>query len=193
MDHLWTLSATYTFILEDFKFFIEDKRRLVFSLDLDLSRVAYVAIRFRKQKKDVNNKSVPFYRDAANPVFCPVGAALRICAQALRLWDESDMLLGVYTSATKRTAGSRLFITNSNVEKFLRGFACRAFGLKLTDPILSRWSAQFIQVTACNLLQRQGFLDSYIQARLRWRGNTWMNYLQHTLYSTQQHTRALSI
>jgi hypothetical protein len=43
-------------------------------------RVAYVAVRFRKQKNDVNNEIVPFYKDAANPAFCPVGEALRICS-----------------------------------------------------------------------------------------------------------------
>ena len=48
MDHMWMLSATYVFIFKDFEFFTENKRKLVFSLDLDLSQVAYVAIRFRK-------------------------------------------------------------------------------------------------------------------------------------------------
>ena len=38
-----------------------------------------------------------------------------------------------------------------------------------------------------------GFSDSYIQTRLRWRGTTWMDYLRNTLYSAQQHTKALSI
>jgi hypothetical protein len=193
IDHLWTFSSTYAFIPQDFDFFAEDKRRLPFSADLDISRVAYVAVRFRKQKNDMNNEIVPFYRDTANPAFCPVGAALRICARALRLGVTGDTPLGVYTSVAKRTTGARLFITNSDVEKFLRGFACKAFGLKHTDPILSRWSAHSIRVTACNLLHRQGFSDSYIQTRLRWRGNTWMDYLRNTLYSAQQHTRALSI
>ena len=65
---------------DNFDFFVEDKRKLLFSLNLDLSRVVYVAIRFHKQKNDINNEVVPFYRDAANLAFCPVGAALKICA-----------------------------------------------------------------------------------------------------------------
>jgi hypothetical protein len=48
MDHLWTLLLTYTFVLEDFEFFTENKRQLLFLIDLDLSRVAYVAVRSRK-------------------------------------------------------------------------------------------------------------------------------------------------
>ena len=51
---------------------------MVFSLDLDLSLVAYVAIRYRKQNNDVNNEVVPFYSDTMNPEFCPVSVALRI-------------------------------------------------------------------------------------------------------------------
>ena len=134
----------------------------MFSLDLDLLQVAYVAMRVRKQKNDVNNEVVLFYRDALNPVFCLVGAALRICARALRLGVVGGIPLGVYTSAANQTAGSRLFITNSDVKKFLRRFARRAFGLKHTNPILLRWSAHSIRVTTCNLLHRQGFSDSYI-------------------------------
>ena len=182
MYHLWMLSPTYTFILEDFEFFIEDKRRLSCSGDLDLSRVAYIAVRFCKQKNDVNNEIVLFYRDTTNPLFYPVRAVLRICARAQQLGAAVDVPLDFYTSA-KRTTRTRLFITNSDVEQFFRGFSCQAFGLKDTDPILSRWSAHSIRVTACNLLHCWGFLDSYIQTRLRWRGNTWMEYLCNTLYS----------
>lgn len=193
MAHLWTSSLTYAFILSDFEFYTEDKRKLVFSLDLDMSLVAYVAIRYRKQKNDVNNEVVPFYRDSVNPAFCPVGAALRICARALRLGVAGDTPLGVYKPTAARSAEPRLYITNNDVKNFLREYARRAFGIKKGDPILSRWSAHSIRVTACNLLHRQGFSDSYIQTRLRWRGNTWMEYLRNTLYSAQQHTKALSI
>ena len=111
----------------------------------------------------------------------------------MRIGVAGDIPLGVYTSAVKQTAGSRLFITNSNVDKFLRGFARRAFGLKHADPILLRWLAHSIQVTACNLLHRQGFSDSYMQTRLRWRGTTWMDYLRNIFHNAQQHTKALFI
>jgi hypothetical protein len=158
-----------------------------------VSLVAYLAIRYRKQKNNVNNEVVPFYRDSVNPAFCPVSAALRICARALRLGVAGDTPLGVYKPTTARSAEARLYITNNDVKNFLREYARRAFGIKRNDPILSRWSAHSIRVTACNLLHRQGFSDSYIQTRLRWRGNTWMEYLRNTLYSAQQHTKALSI
>ena len=102
--------------LQGFGVLTEDKRKLVILLNLDLSQVAYVAVRFHKQKNDVNNKVVPFYRDTANLAFCPVGTALRICARALRLGVAGDIPLGVYRSAAKRMAGLRLFITNSDVK-----------------------------------------------------------------------------
>ena len=101
MDHLWTSSPTYAFIFTNFVFYTEDKRKLVFALDLDLSLVAYVAIRYCKQKNDINNEVVPFYRDTVNLAFCPVGAALRICAQALCLGVAGNTPLGVYTSTSE--------------------------------------------------------------------------------------------
>jgi len=50
-----------------------------------------------------------------------------------------------------------------------------------------------VRVTACNLLHRQGFSDSYIQARLLWKSNTFLQYLRNTLYTAAAHTKALSI
>ena len=193
MTHLWTPSWTYAFIFSDFEFYTEDKRNRVFALDLDLSLVAYVAIRYRKQKNNVNNEVVPFYRDTVNPAFCPVGAALRICTRALRLGVAGDTPLWVYEPTAHKSANARLYITSTDVKDFLREYVRRAFGLKCTDPILLRWSAHAIRVTACNLLHRQGISDSYIQTRLRWRGTTWMEYLLNTLYSAQHHTKGLSI
>ena len=72
-------------------------------------------------------------------------------------------------------------------------FSEKVFKLKATDPILSKWSAHSIRVTACNLLHRQGYSDSYIQTRLRWTSNAFLGYLRNTLYSAQAHTKALHI
>merc|ERR1712194_509808 len=127
------------------------------------------------------------------PGVLPGGRSLRICARALRLGVAGDPPLGVYKPTAARSAEARLYITNNDVKDFLREYARRAFGIKRGDPVLSRWSAHSIRVTACNLLHRQGFSDSYIQTRLRWRGNTWMECLRNTLYSAQQYTKALSI
>ena len=41
MYHLWTLSSTYVFILEDFEFFTEDKYQLLFLVNIDLLRFVF--------------------------------------------------------------------------------------------------------------------------------------------------------
>ena len=87
MGHLWMLSATYAFILEDFEFFMEDRRKLVFSLDLDLFRVAYVAIRFCKQKNNVNNVIVLFYRNR-EPSVLPSGDSAQNMRSSAASWGR---------------------------------------------------------------------------------------------------------
>ena len=77
--------------------------------------------------------------------------------------------------------------------RFLRSTAIRVYDLKPTDPALPRWSAHSIRVTACNLLHRQGFSDTYIQTRLRWRSTAFLDYLRNTLYTAAAHTKALHI
>ena len=74
---------------------------------------------------------------------------------------------------------------------FLRAVAKNVFHLKATDNSLSRWSAHSIQVTAANLLHRQGFSDTYIQMRLRWRSTVFLDYLRNTMYTAAAHTKAL--
>ena len=67
------------------------------------------------------------------------------------------------------------------------------FKLKPGDSTLGRFTAHSIRVTACNLLHRQGLSDRYIQTRLRWKSNTFLDYLRNTLYDAAAHTKALHI
>ena len=74
-----------------------------------------------------------------------------------------------------------------------RAVAQMVFHLKATDDSLSRWSAHSIRVTAANLLHRQGFSDTYIQMRLRWKSTVFLDHLRNTIYTAAAHTKALHI
>jgi len=67
------------------------------------------------------------------------------------------------------------------------------FHLKPKDKVLSRWTSHSLCITACNLLHRQGFSDTYIQSRLRWTSNAFLGYLRNTLYNAAAQTKALHI
>ena len=120
--------------------------------------------------------------------FCPVLAAVRIINRAYELQTPADHPLAVYRHAD----GRRLFITESDVTDSLRAVASEAHNIPAGDPELQKWSSHSIRVTACNLLHRQKFSDSYIKNRLRWKTNCFQMYLRNTFYTADQHTLLLS-
>ena len=79
------------------------------------------------------------------------------------------------------------------VTSLLRLTARAVFNLKENDSELDRWSPHSLRITACNLLHRQHFSDSFIQNRLRWKSDAFKMYLRNTFYSATQHSAALTI
>ena len=65
--------------------------------------------------------------------------------------------------------------------------------MKPDDPELNKWSTHSIRVTAANLLHRACFSDSYLQNRLRWRSNAFLEYLRNTVYTAEDHAYALDL
>ena len=191
----WTGPLAYAFIEEDFQFYTADKIHVphINITSQSYASIDHVMIRFKKQKNDRNYEVIPYMKDAANPAFCPIRAILRAFLRARRLHAPSDEPMAVFRQANGEYAGERCFITKDLVAKFLRRIAQQVYKLKDNDPSLLRWSTHSIRVTACNLLHRQGFSDTYIQHRLRWASDAFRDYLRNTLYSAAQHTKALHI
>ena len=194
IDHAnWEGPTSYAFIADDFQFFNALRQRIHKPTQASMDAIAYIAIRFRKQKNDRNYEIIPYYKDTANPAFCPVGAALRIYLRAQRLGVKPEEPLGVFHSIKGRYAGTRCYITATQVADFLQAIAKTVFHLDAKDKDLHRWTSHSLRVTACNLLHRQGFSDTYIQSRLRWRSNAFLDYIRNTLYTAAAHTKALHI
>jgi hypothetical protein len=110
-----------------------------------------------------------------------------------RLGVTSDEPLAVYTCAKGTYKDKRCYVTNNHVQTMLRNTARLVYKLKKDDPLLSQWCAHSVRVTACNLLHRQGLSDTYIQTRLRWHSNAFLDYLRNTLHTAGAHTKALHI
>ena len=189
----WTGPESYAYIGGDFELFNNNKELITDLTNITIDDILYVNIRFRKQKNDQHYEIVPYYKDFQNPTFCAVHAAFRIRLRAHRLKVPLMEPIAVFHCSTGKYSGQRCFITNSHVADFLQVVAQKVFKIKKGDPSLARWSAHSIRVTACNLLHRQGFSDSYIQTRLRWRSKAFLDYLRNTLYAAAAHTKALHI
>jgi hypothetical protein len=194
IDHpLWKGPEAYAFIEDDFHFFDAHSVQLSSISTESFQVMDHFQLRYKRQKNGRCNEIIPYKRDRDNPAFCPGAAALRIRLRAQRLDNPTDEPLAVYRSAEGKYAQQRCFITSSQVATFLRAVAQKVYKIKASDKILAKWSSHSIRVTACNLLHRQGMSDSYIQTRLRWKSNSFLNYLRNTLYAASAHTKAIHI
>ena len=141
----------------------------------------------------MNGKLITYYKDVDNPEFCPVHAAFHTVQRAVRLKVHANDPLAVLQAVKGIYKVRRCFFTAKQTTTFLRDLAQKVFNLKPTDPSLSRWLAHSIRVTASNILHRQGFADTYIQMRLRWKSDWFLGYLCNTMYTAATHTKALHI
>ncbi|KAL7544775.1 hypothetical protein ACHAWF_013580 [Thalassiosira exigua] len=194
IDHpRWQGPDSYAFILDDVQFYTRDNVPLTDHSTLRYELIHHFTLRFKKQKNNRNFEIIHYVKDHGNREFCPVAAILRIIARAFRLGLPLTDPLAVYRCAEGRYATERCFITDKQVATYLRKVAMNVYGLKPTSKNLDLWSAHSIRVTACNLLHRQGMSDTYIQTRLRWRSNAFLDYLRNTIYTASAHTKALTI
>ena len=139
-------------------------------------------------KNGDHGQKITYARDWKNKAFCPVLAAVRIINRAHELQTPAHHPIAVY----KHTDGRRLFITDTDVAASLRAVASEAYNIPAGHEALNKWSSRSIRVTACNLLHRQKYSDSYIKNRLRWKSNCFQMYLRNTFYTADQHTILLS-
>ena len=154
------------------------------------SDIKTVVVTWRKQKNKENGQQIPFERDDTLPDFCPVRAAFRIVQRARLLLVPKEEPVAVYH---QQSVNKRYFITDNQVASFFKKAAMAVFNLHKTDPELTKYSTHSIRVTAANVLHRANLSDSFIQMRLRWKSDTFLNYLRNTFYAASKHTKSLDI
>ena len=107
---LWVGPRSYAFVSDDFTFFTDNEQQVTVFTPTSITTIAYVIIRFRKQKNNRNYEAILYYRDKVNPTFCPVAAAIRIHLRAVRLKVKPEEPLGVFHSTTGKYVGTRGYI-----------------------------------------------------------------------------------
>ena len=186
------------FILQDFRFLTESGAECPITREhwsdpyMDLPKdFAYVEVRVRKQKNNDNYQKLLYARLKNQPILCPVRNAFKIVCRGFRLGLQDTHPAAVY--ATRAKMAPFHLITGTDVSTHLRKIARVVFNLKRDDPALQAWSSHSLRVTACNLLHRAKFSDSYIKNRLRWKSDSFMMYLRNTFYTADEHAKALDI
>ena len=167
----------YAFMEGDFQFLDEFRRPL---RGTDRAFAAYVRIRWRTQKNRVNGETKMFAR-ARDSRLCPVRAALRIQLRFERLQPPSRVL-GV---------SDKGFLTASAITKFIRLTAARVLGPTATKEVLALYTPHSIRIGACVLLHEHGHSAIFIKNRLRWKSDTFMDYLRDTASLARKHAASL--
>lgn len=176
------------FTYDDICFF-DSEGRLLDPRYHSFSAVYYAEVCWRWQKNDANGEKIKYYRHRTNTRWCPCRPLWSIAQRAIRLGIPQSEPLARYFDEKE---GAVFFITDSDVNSMLQQAARVKLGV--TDKkVLSRWTTHSLRVTAANELHRLGFSDIYIKLRLRWKSDSFMKYLRHTIHVARHHTQAMAL
>ena len=196
-DPLWVGNKTRSVAIEDFRFFDHNNAPVTITPDMwknpqaTLPRnIAFMELCFRKQKNNDNHQKIIYSRSTKCEHLCPVYLAFRIHCRGRRLGAPLTYPAAIYWD---QKSCSHKLLTSRQANQFLRQVASKTFDIPAGHKSLEKWSCHSIRVTACNLLHRAGFSDSYIKMRLRWRSKSFEMYLRNTFYSAGDHTSALAL
>lgn len=142
---------------------------------------------WRFQKNQQNGEVKMFARNDAQPHKCCTRATERILRRAKRLGVAKGHPIAVY----KDKKGNVRRIHNGHVETHLRRAVKDVY--KIKDPkILAKFSCHSIRVGACVALHAAGKDGEFIKFWLRWRSDTFRDYLRNCRAVSMQQIRALN-
>jgi hypothetical protein len=162
-------------VASDFIFY-DVKKHIVKILEEDsFQQVRLVKITWRIQKTRQNGQAITLSAEVDRPEICPVRSAMRLVLRARQLNQPDDMPLGVYR--TKK--GKSIHLTGNKIAELLRK-AVKSVCPDTTSEDLKQYSAHFLRVWACVLLDEAGKPPDYIKKRLCWLGDSFRMYLRDT-------------
>ena len=170
-------SQPYAFIDGDFTFLDKNCKQLHGKAR---ANAAFVRIRWRTQKNK-NNGETKLFAISSDARMCPVGAAQRIQARFERLRTKCPVL-GISVEG---------YITASAITTALRACAARVHNIDPADSSLKQYTPHSLRIGACVLLYEKGKSAVFIKDRLRWKSDTFMDYLRDTASVARQHAAAL--
>lgn len=173
----------------DFLFF-DKVGKLLDKTRNNYEKIYRLDVTWRHQKNGQHMEKISFWRDDMDSRWCPVRAAWRICMRARELNQDTSRPLGIYLDAKRRKV---VYLNSTEVEKHIRQVAKKCTGITDDKVINKMFGLHSIRVTACNELARLGVPDSFIKRRLRWRSETFLDYLRNNVHTAQRHNLSLNI
>ena len=166
----------------DIRFFNRQHRRLTHDQALhDPSSVAKVSCTFRIQKNNDNGEVKTWNRNEELLDLDAVTCWLNIISRLRRLAgpDVSHLPLSVYKDST----GVLFNVTESKISQIMQAAARAVYGFtkgnKQDDEDIKKFTSHSLRVGACVILQSNDFREYEIKRLLRWRSDTFKDYLRN--------------
>ena len=155
-------------------------------LDEDDPNIDQVSVCWRYQKNGDNGQSKTHKRNLEHPELCAVRASLRIRRRSQICGGNSHDPMALFRN--NRT-GHAQFISDKHVESHLQRVAKTVYQIS-DKKDLSRWTCHSVRVGACVSLFNQEKGEAFIQFQLRWRSQSWRDYIRDSPTLSDQHIKA---
>jgi len=177
--------VTKAFIKDDWTFYYKNGKKVVKHGTKNIGRIGKVSILWRIQKNRRNGQRIMVVAEEVLELSA-AEAAYRIFLRAEELDIEKNQPIGVFVNEQKKTC----YITGNKIAKYLQEIAREAHP-EMTEEEIKRFSAHSFRVWALVLLSEAGAKPHFMQARLRWLGESFRLYLRDTAEINEQHAKAL--
>ena len=191
------LEEARAFNLGDFDFFDSHQRPMTLANAVAAPhRVHFINLTFRWQKNNQHGEKKKYARNLeSNDGLCCVSAFLRIIDRFITLFGINDLSTPVACYLDAQTGRPKL-ITTKVIEEHLRHLASVVYNLDPKNPtheeILKKWTSHSYRIGATVILHELGYDFVTIQFLLRWRSDSFKDYLRATPAISIQHTRDLN-
>jgi len=178
------------FLLADIEFFDEGRCLITHEhATKHPDSVISVDLRWREQKNGQKHEKKTVVKSRSR-LHCAAGACVRIVRRARELNLPDDHPICVYTT-TGDSTGSIRFITEDDISTCLQHLAKHVYKIiKLED--LARFTSHSVRVGACVAFHAAGLSKEDIKHALRWRSNTFWDYLRNLPCQAQRCAEAIA-
>ena len=177
------------FTLGDFQFLGDTGNHLTLTEALgNRKKVKHAIITYRFQKNGRNGEKKKVTRNTTNPSACSVTNLLNICDRGVRLLGPTatDRPLAVFRAKD----GKLYHITADDANKIMRATAKIVYNS--TPAEQTKWTTHSLRVGACCILWAQHKSPEFIQNALRWRSESWKDYIRDLLIHSHEHNDSIN-
>ena len=129
-------------------------------------------------------------RNRENPKDCSVENWLDVAERFIELCGDNvyDRPLAVYLNERGRVCN----ICDDDASNYIRQAAKEVYEITDEAELNKRFTCHSLRVGACNALVSQGYAPDEIQKLLRWRSESWKDYVRDLTVLQKKHNEAIN-